>query len=459
MDYRIEQDSMGGIRVASDRLWGAQTQRSLENFRIGRELMPIEAVLAIVSIKKASALANGRLGALAQGKVAAIVEACDAVLRRELDGHFPLSVWQTGSGTQTNMNVNEVIANYASSRAGEPLGSKKPLHPNDDVNKSQSSNDVFPAAMRISAALKARDELLPAARSLQASLEAKAAEFRGIVKTGRTHLQDAVPIGLGQEFSGYAEQLRLGIGRIETALEGTMFLPLGGTAVGTGLNAPAGFDALACEELAVASGLPVKPAPNKFAYMAAHDDLVNLSGSLNALAVALAKIANDLRLMGSGPRAGLGELFLPENEPGSSIMPGKVNPTQVEAMTMVCAQVFGNHATVTFAGASGQLELNVYKPVIIYDLLQSIDLLAGAMASFDERCVRGIRANERRMREDLGRSLMTVTALNPRIGYDAAAKIAALAHEKDLTLRQAAIELSILSGEEFDALVRPEAMI
>jgi fumarate hydratase class II len=459
MDYRIERDSMGEVRVAADKFWGAQTQRSLENFRIGRETMPIEVILALASIKKASALANGRLGELPEDKVAAIVGACDAVLRRELDAHFPLSVWQTGSGTQTNMNVNEVIANYASSKAGQALGSRKPLHPNDDVNKSQSSNDVFPAAMQLSAAMKVEGQLLPAARALQASLAAKAVEYRGIVKTGRTHLQDAVPISLGQEFSGYAEQLRLGIGRIETALEGTMFLPLGGTAVGTGLNAPKGFDILACEELAALTSLPLRPAPNKFAYMAAHDDLVNLSGSLNALAASLMKIANDLRLLGSGPRCGLGELLLPENEPGSSIMPGKVNPTQAEAMTMVCAQVFGNHSTITFAGASGNLELNVFKPVIAYNLLQSIDLLAGAMASLDERCVRGIRVNEKRIGEDLARSLMTVTALNPRIGYDAAARIAKLAHEKDLTLRQAAVELSILSGEEFDELVRPELML
>ena len=459
MDYRIERDSMGEVRVAADRLWGAQTQRSLENFRIGREIMPIEVILAIASIKKAAALANGRLGELTADKATAIAAACDAILRHELDGHFPLSVWQTGSGTQTNMNVNEVIANYASSAAGLPLGSKKPLHPNDDVNKSQSSNDVFPAAMQVASALKVERELLPAARALYASLAAKAEEFRGIVKTGRTHLQDAVPISLGQEFSGYAEQVRLSIGRIEAAVKETLLLPLGGTAVGTGLNAPARFDVLACEELAAITGLPLAPAPNKFAYMAAHDDLVNLSGSLNALATALTKIANDLRLMGSGPRCGLGELLLPENEPGSSIMPGKVNPTQVEAMTMVCARVFGNHATITFAGASGQLELNVYKPVIIYSLLQSIDLLAGAMASLDERCVRGIRADEKRIATDLGRSLMTVTALNPRIGYDASARIAKLAHEKGITLRQAAMDLAILSGEEFDALLKPEEMV
>ncbi len=301
MDYRIERDSMGEVRVGADRLWGAQTQRSLENFRIGREIMPIEVILALASIKKAAALANGRLGELSADKAAAITAACDAILRRELDGHFPLSVWQTGSGTQTNMNVNEVIANYASSAAGQSLGSKKPLHPNDDVNKSQSSNDVFPAAMQVAAALKVERELLPAARGLQASLAAKAVEYRGIVKTGRTHLQDAVPIRLGQEFSGYAEQLRLSIGRIETAVKETHLLPLGGTAVGTGLNAPARFDALACEELAAVTGLPLKPAANKFAYMAAHDDLVNLSGSLNALAAALTKIANDLRLDGLGP--------------------------------------------------------------------------------------------------------------------------------------------------------------
>jgi fumarate hydratase, class II len=459
MGQRTEQDSMGDILVAEDRLWGAQTQRSLENFRIGRELMPIELILALASIKKASALANARLGVLSREKAAAISEACDAILRRELDGHFPLSVWQTGSGTQSNMNVNEVVANYASAKAGMPLGSKRPLHPNDDVNLSQSSNDVFPAAMQLSAALGTRDRLLPAARALRASLAAKATQFAAIVKTGRTHLQDAVPITLGQEFSGYAEQMSLGIGRVESALGGIMALPLGGTAVGTGLNAPAGFGELACEELAAISGLPLVAAGNKFAFMAAHDDLVHLSGALSALAVALMKIAGDLRLLGSGPRCGLGELLLPENEPGSSIMPGKVNPTQVEAMTMVCAQVFGNHAAVTFAGASGQLELNVFKPVIAYDLLQSIDLLAGAMSSLDERCVRGIAANEGRIKEDLAKSLMTVTALNPHIGYDAAAKIAKRAHEEGLTLKQAAMKLGLLSAEDFDRLVRPEDMV
>jgi len=450
---------MGDVLVEEDRLWGAQTQRSLQNFRIGRELMPIEVVLALAAIKKAAALANGRLGELGEAKVAAIVEASDAILRRELDGHFPLSVWQTGSGTQSNMNVNEVIANYASSRAGEALGSKKPLHPNDDVNKSQSSNDVFPAAMQLSAALKAEAELLPAARALLSTLEAKASEFAGIVKTGRTHLQDAVPITLGQEFSGYAEQVRLSIGRIESALQGVLALPLGGTAVGTGLNAHPRFGVLACEELSAISGLALRSAPNKFAFMAAHDDLVFLSGSLNALAAALMKIGNDVRLMASGPRCGLGELKLPENEPGSSIMPGKVNPTQVEALTMVCAQVFGLHAAITFAGASGQLELNVFKPLIAYDLLQSIGLLAGAMASFEENCLRGAQADEGRMREALGRSLMTVTALTPRIGYDAAARVAKLAHERGLSLKQAVLELALLGAEEFDALLRPEEMV
>jgi len=459
MGARIEKDSMGEIAVAEDRLWGAQTQRSLENFKIGRELMPIELILALAAIKKAAALANGQLGELAPAKVALIVEGCEAILSRELDGHFPLSVWQTGSGTQTNMNVNEVVANYASLRAGEPLGSKRPVHPNDDVNRSQSSNDVFPAAMQLSAAMKVQSQLLPAARALQGSLAAKAREYRGIIKTGRTHLQDAVPISLGQEFSGYAEQLRLATARIESALKETLFLPLGGTAVGTGLNCPAGFDALACRELAAISRLPIEAAPNKFAYMAAHDDLVSLSGSLNSLAAGLMKIANDLRLMGSGPRCGLGELLLPENEPGSSIMPGKVNPTQCEAMTMVCAQVFGNHSTITFAGASGHLELNVFKPVIIYNLLQSIDLLATAMDSLDRNCVRGISVNEKRIAEDLGRSLMTVTALNPRIGYDASARIAKLAHAKGLSLREAAMELAILSGEEFDEILRPERMV
>jgi fumarate hydratase class II len=381
------------------------------------------------------------------------VEGCDAILRRELDDNFPLSVWQTGSGTQTNMNVNEVIANFASRRAGLPLGSGRPLHPNDDVNRSQSSNDVFSTAMQVASAMKVEGQLLPSALSLREALESKAAEFREIVKVGRTHLQDAVPITLGQEFSGYAEQLRLGIARIESALPGILKLPLGGTAVGTGLNAPKGFAEVACAELASITGLRLVPAANKFASIAAHDDLVHLSASLNTLAVALMKIANDLRLLASGPRCGLGELRLPENEPGSSIMPGKVNPTQIEALTMVCAQVFGNNATITFAGASGQLELNVFKPVIIFDILQSIDLLAGAMASFDERCVRGIRADRTRIRELADRNLMTVTALVPRLGYGASARIAKLARDGNLTLRQAAQELGILGGEDFDGLM------
>jgi fumarate hydratase, class II len=459
MGYRMESDGMGEVKVAADALWGAQTQRSLENFRIGRETMPLELVYALAMVKKAAAAANASLGKLAPEKASAIGEACDAILRRELDSHFPLSVWQTGSGTQTNMNVNEVIANYASSKAGEPLGSKKPLHPNDDVNRSQSSNDAFPAAMQVAAAVKAKRELLPSARALLATLDAKSEEYSSIVKCGRTHLQDAVPITLGQEFSGYAEQLRLSIDRVELAVEDLYPLPLGGTAVGTGLNCPPGFAEAACALIAGYAELPFRAARNKFARMAAHDELVQLSGTLSTLAVTLTKIANDLRFLGSGPRSGIGELLLPENEPGSSIMPGKVNPTQCEAMTMACAQVFGNHATVTFAGASGNLELNVYKPVIAYNLLQSIDLLASAMSGFDKNCVRGIKVDEKRIRGLLDRSLMTVTALNPRIGYDNAAKIAKLAHEKDLSLRQAAIELALLSGEEFDELVRPERMV
>ena len=453
MATRIEHDSMGEIEVATDRLWGAQTQRSFENFRIGREVMPMELILALAMIKKASSIANGRVRALPPDKVSAIVEGCDAILRRELDDNFPLSVWQTGSGTQTNMNLNEVIANYASGRAGLALGSGKPLHPNDDVNRSQSSNDVFSTAMQVAAAMKTKRELLPAARSLLAALDAKARDFADIVKTGRTHLQDAVPITLGQEFSGYVEQLRLGVGRVESALAGLMRLPLGGTAVGTGLNAPEGFAEEACAELAALSGLPLLPAENKFAFIAAHDDLVHLSASLNSLAVSLMKIANDIRFLASGPRCGIGELRLPENEPGSSIMPGKVNPTQIEALTMVCVQVFGNNATIAFAGASGQLELNVFKPVIIFDLIQSIELLAGAMASFDERCVRGIEADTKRIRELADRNLMTVTALTPRLGYEASAKIAKLARDKDLTLKEAAMELGLLGGEEFDAII------
>ncbi|HUX36267.1 MAG TPA: class II fumarate hydratase [Rectinemataceae bacterium] len=459
METRIERDSMGEVRVEGDKLWGAQTQRSLDNFRIGKERMPIEVILALASIKKASARANGSLGVLAPEKVAAISEASDAILRRELDEQFPLSVWQTGSGTQSNMNVNEVIANYASAKAGRPLGSKEPLHPNDDVNRSQSSNDVFPAAMQLSAGLKIKGELLPAAAALQATLASKAREFGTIVKTGRTHMQDAVPITLGQEFSGYAEQLRLGMGRVQTALDGILNLPLGGTAVGTGLNSPHGFASLVCGELSSICGLDIVPAANKFAYMAAHDDLVQLSGTLNSLATALMKIGNDIRLMGSGPRCGLGELILPENEPGSSIMPGKVNPTQVEALTMVCAQVFGNHATISFAGASGQLELNAFKPVIIFDLLQSIDLLTGAMRSFEERCVRGIVADEKRIGTALGGSLMVATVLVPSLGYDTVARVARYAHENNLSLKEALVNLELMTAGRFDELVRPGEMV
>jgi len=459
MDYRIERDSMGEVRVASDRLWGAQTQRSLENFRIGRELMPIEVILALASIKKAAALANGRLGELAADKVTAIAAACDAILGRELDGHFPLSVWQTGSGTQTNMNVNEVIANYASGKAGLPLGSKKPLHPNDDVNKSQSSNDVFPAAMQLAAALMVDGRLLPAARALMGSLAAKAAECRGIVKTGRTHLQDAVPISLGQEFSGYAEQLRLSIGRIEAAVEETLFLPLGGTAVGTGLNAPVGFAEMVADKIAQITGLPFTTAPNKFEALAAHDAMVFTHGALNTVAASLFKIAQDIRFLGSGPRSGLGELALPENEPGSSIMPGKVNPTQCEALTQVCVQVFGNHAALTFADSQGNFELNVYNPVMAYNFLQSTRLLADAAVSFTDNCVVGIQPREDNIKAALERSLMLVTALAPKIGYDNAAKIAKTAHKNGTTLREEAVGGGYVTNEEFDAIVRPEKMI
>ena len=458
MKTRIERDSLGEVEVADDRLWGAQTQRSHDNFRIGGETMPIDVILALAAIKKAAARANGRLGVLAAEKVTAISEACDAILRRELDGQFPLSVWQTGSGTQSNMNVNEVIANYASAKAGRPLGSKVPLHPNDDVNRSQSSNDVFPAAMQLSAALKVRGDLLPAIETLRSTLAMKAGEFAAIVKSGRTHLQDAVPVGLGFEFAGYAEQLRLSRTRIEAAVAELLSLPLGGTAVGTGLNCPPGFAEAVTAELALISGLALLPADNKSVRMASHDDLVHLSGELNGLAAVLMKIGNDIRLMGSGPRCGFGELLLPENEPGSSIMPGKVNPTQVEALTMVCAQVFGNHATISFAGASGQLELNAFKPVIIYNLLQSIELLAGAMASFEERCVRGIVADRKAIARALDRNLMPITVLAPLLGYDAAAAISRHALDKDLSLRQAVVELEVMSAEKFDELVRPEEM-
>jgi fumarate hydratase class II len=456
---RIETDTMGEVAVPSDRYWGAQTQRSLQNFKIGGERMPRPLIRALGLQKKASALANLALGKLDPIVADAIGRAADEVIDGTLIEHFPLVVWQTGSGTQTNMNANEVISNRAIELLGGVIGSKKPVHPNDHVNYGQSSNDSFPTAMHIAAAEEANHRLLPALKHLQKALQAKAEEFAEIIKIGRTHLQDATPITLGQEFSAYAVQIAHGIRRVESALPAVYELAQGGTAVGTGLNAAIGFDKRFAEELSKLTGLPFVPAANKFEALAAHDALVELSGALNTIAASVMKIANDVRLLGSGPRCGFGEIHLPENEPGSSIMPGKVNPTQAEAMTMVAAQVMGNHVTVTIAGSQGHFELNVYKPVIIFNVLQSIRLLADAAESFADNCVVGIEANRERIDKLLHDSLMLVTALNPHIGYDKAAKVAKKAHAEGTTLKQAAMALGFLTEKEFDTWVRAETML
>jgi fumarate hydratase class II len=455
---RIETDSFGPIEVPADRYWGAQTQRSLENFRIGTERMPLPVIHALGLIKRAAAEVNHALGLLDARRMRAIVKAAREVGDGALDDHFPLVVWQTGSGTQTNMNVNEVVANRANELLGAKLGAKAPVHPNDHVNLSQSSNDGFPTAMHIAAAQEIVHHLLPALAHLQKALDAKTRAFASIVKIGRTHLQDATPLTLGQEFSGYAAQVKSGIARVRAALTELYPLAQGGTAVGTGLNAKPQFARAFAKRAAQISGLPFVTAPNKFAALAAHDGYAAVHGALDALAAGLFKIASDIRLLGSGPRSGLGELILPENEPGSSIMPGKVNPTQVEALTMVCCQVFGNHTTVTVAASQGHLELNVLKPVLAYDMLQSIRLLADAARSFTDHCVAGIRADEARIGDLMRRSLMLVTALTPRIGYDNAAKIAKAAHANGTTLREEAVRLGLVSAEEFDRLVRPERM-
>jgi fumarate hydratase class II len=455
---RTETDSFGPIEVPADRYWGAQTQRSLENFRIGTERMPLPVIHALGLIKRAAAEVNHALGLLDARRMRAIVKAAREVSDGALDDHFPLVVWQTGSGTQTNMNVNEVVANRANELLGAKLGAKAPVHPNDHVNLSQSSNDGFPTAMHIAAAQEIVHHLLPALAHLQKALDAKTRAFASIVKIGRTHLQDATPLTLGQEFSGYAAQVKSGIARVRAALTELYPLAQGGTAVGTGLNAKPQFARAFAKRVAQISGLPFVTAPNKFAALAAHDGYAAVHGALDALAAGLFKIASDIRLLGSGPRSGLGELILPENEPGSSIMPGKVNPTQVEALTMVCCQVFGNHTTVTVAASQGHLELNVLKPVLAYDMLQSIRLLADAARSFTDHCVAGIRADEARIGDLMRRSLMLVTALTPRIGYDNAAKIAKAAHANGTTLREEAVRLGLVSAEEFDRLVRPERM-
>jgi fumarate hydratase class II len=459
MNYRIETDSMGEINVPADKYYGAQTARSLMNFKIGGERFPREMIRALGILKKAAALTNKELGILPVEKADLIVKASNEVIEGKLDEHFPLVVWQTGSGTQTNMNANEVISNRAIELAGGEMGSKKPIHPNDDVNKAQSSNDTFPTAMHIAAIEEIHSRLIPMVTKLRDAFAIKSDEFRNIIKIGRTHLMDATPLTLGQEFSGYIQQLTNGLERIHGSLPRLYELALGGTAVGTGLNTHPEFAVKAAAKIAELTGKPFISARNKFEALAAHDALVEISGVLKTLAASLMKIANDIRWLGSGPRSGIGELLLPENEPGSSIMPGKVNPTQCEAMTMVCTQVFGNDTTVNFAGASGNFELNVYKPVIIFNVLQSIRLISDSCESFTDHCVAGIEANEINIKKHLEDSLMLVTALNPHIGYDNAAKVAKKAHKENKTLKEAAIELNLLTAEKFDEIVRPEKMI
>lgn len=456
---RKEFDSMGEIEVQTDRQWGAQTQRSLQHFDIGHDTMTREMIRAFGILKKAAAIVNNKLGRLPAEKMQLILSAADEVIGGHLDDNFPLRIWQTGSGTQTNMNANEVIANRAIIMAGGVPGSKKPIHPNDDVNMSQSSNDTFPTAMNIAAVEMIVHRLLPEMKTLRHSLNKKQEEFKDVIKIGRTHLQDAVPLTLGQEFSGYVDQMDANIRRIEFVTKDLYQLAIGGTAVGTGLNAPAKFGEMAAAEIAKLTGLPFISAPNKFSALAAHDAHVMASGGLNTLACSLMKIANDIRWLASGPRSGLGEISLPENEPGSSIMPGKVNPTQCEALTMVCTQVMGNNVTITVADSQGNFELNVYKPVISHNLLQSIRLLADAMHSFTKYAVDGIEVNHKRIEDLVNQSLMLVTALNPVIGYDKAAKIAQKAHKENMTLRDAAIALGFLSAEDFDKYVRPEKMV
>ena len=456
---RTETDSFGPVEVPADRYWGAQTQRSLQNFKIGGERLPPVLIHALGLQKQAAARANLRLGELEPKIGEAIVVAAGDVAEGRWDDHFPLVVWQTGSGTQSNMNANEVISNRAIESLGGEMGSKKPIHPNDHVNRGQSSNDSFPTAMHIAAATASSKQLIPALTHLAEALETKSKAFAKIVKIGRTHLQDATPLTLGQEFSGYAQQVRYGIARVEAALPAVLRLAQGGTAVGTGLNAKKGFAETFAEEVAKLTGLPFITAPNKFEALATHDSLVELSGVLNTLAVSLMKIANDFRLLGSGPRCGIGEISLPENEPGSSIMPGKVNPTQSEALTMVCAQVIGNHTTVSIAGATGHFELNVFKPVIIFNVAQSIRLLADAAVSFTDNCVVGTEANHDRIATLLSESLMLVTALNPHIGYDKSAKIAKKAHAEGTTLKEAGVALGFLTEQQFDEWVKPEDMV
>lgn len=457
-EFRIEKDTMGEVKVPALAFWGAQTQRSRENFKIGGDKFPREMIKALGILKKSAAITNRNLGLLDEKKAQMIIQAADEVIAGHLDAHFPLVVWQTGSGTQTNMNANEVIANRAMDLMGLKLPSKD-IHPNDDVNKGQSSNDTFPTAMHIAVADQVHARLIPMLEKLHGALEKKQKEFMRIVKIGRTHLMDATPLTLGQEFSGYSTQIKHGIQRVKNTLPYLHELALGGTAVGTGLNTHPQFAVQAAQEIAKQTGLPFVTAENKFEALAAHDALVEVSGALKTLACSLMKIANDIRLLGSGPRSGIGELNLPENEPGSSIMPGKVNPTQSEAMTMVCAQVIGNDMAVAMGGATGHFELNVFKPVIVFNVLNSVRLLADACESFTDNCVVGITANEKNIKNHVNNSLMLVTSLNPHIGYDNAAKIAKTAHANGTTLKEEAIRLGLLTAEQFDSYVKPEEMV
>ncbi|SNV44936.1 Fumarate hydratase class II [Chryseobacterium taklimakanense] len=460
MDYRTEHDTMGQVQVPADKFWGAQTERSRNNFKIGEEgSMPKEIIEAFAILKKGAAFTNADLGVLPTAKRDMIAKVCDEILEGKLDDQFPLVIWQTGSGTQSNMNLNEVISNKAHANNGGVLGEKSEIHPNDDVNKSQSSNDTFPTAMHIAAYKKVVEHTIPAVEKLKSTLDEKAKQFKNIVKIGRTHLMDATPLTLGQEFSGYVAQLNFSVKAIKNTLPHLSELALGGTAVGTGLNTPKGYDLKVADYISNFTGHPFKTAENKFEALAAHDAIVETHGALKQLAVALYKIAQDIRMLASGPRSGIGEIFIPENEPGSSIMPGKVNPTQNEALTMVCAQVLGNDTTISFAGTQGNYELNVFKPVMAYNFLQSAQLLGDACISFNDHCAVGIEANEPRIKELVDKSLMLVTALNTHIGYENAAKIAKTAHKNGTTLKAEAINLGLLTEEQFDEWVKPEDMV